>query len=354
MQHAFRGSLEREGVKQMDCQRGLQQCSSKQAASQYAGAQPMPLDRPLHDLHCHLDALTCGEAVAAHARSRKSLILACTVSPEGFAAARLRFEGFENVRVALGLHPWQVACDTDQARTQLESAELHMPQARFVGEVGLDFSARWNGSKDAQLQAFRRICAGACAPVCGRPRVLSIHAVHAAACALDILEETGAAHACTCIFHWFSGTNEDLARARRLGCLFSVNERMARSRRGREYIRQLSATQLLLETDAPTDQDKPRRAEDSSGEDEKRAQPKPAVDCEKGSCNATERPAARIADSKQSEAEGPNEGCAHPNSTHDELDRYTQALEATAYAVAQIKGAGALATIAQTSKAVLS
>lgn len=337
----------------MNCQQGLRQCSSKQGALQNASAQPMPLDLPLHDLHCHLDALKCGEAVAAHARSRKSLILSCTVSPEGFAAARLRFEGFENVRVALGLHPWQVASDAEQARTQLEGLERHMPQARFVGEVGLDFSARWNSSRDAQLQAFRRICSCACTPAHIGPRVLSIHAVHAAAYALDILEESGAARACTCIFHWFSGTSENLAHARRLGCLFSVNERMAHSRRGREYIRQLPTTRLLLETDAPTNQDSPKKMKGSGDKGEKRTRQKPAADCETGSCSETEHPAARIADSKRSEAEGPKEGCARPSLTHDELGRYTQALESAAHAIAQIKGAGALATIAQTSEALL-
>lgn len=227
-----------------------------------------------------------------------------------------------------------------------------MPRARFVGEVGLDFSARWNSSRDAQLQAFRRICSCACAPARIGPRVLSIHAVHAAAYALDILEESGAARACTCIFHWFSGTSEDLARARRLECLFSVNARMARSRRGREYIRQLPATQLLLETDAPTVQDKPRKTGDSSDKGEQRAQ-QPTTDCEQDSCSETEHPATRIANSKRIGAEGSNEGRARPSSTHDELERYTQALEATAHVIAQIKGAGALGTITQTSEALL-
>ena len=53
------------------------------------------------------------------------------------------------------------------------------------------------------------------------------------------------------IFHWFSGTGEDLTRARRLGCYFSINERMLQSRRGRAYATQIKEEHLLLETDFP-------------------------------------------------------------------------------------------------------
>lgn len=53
------------------------------------------------------------------------------------------------------------------------------------------------------------------------------------------------------IFHWFSGASDDLHRAIKLGCFFSVGPRMLASRRGREYARQIPVSQLLLETDMP-------------------------------------------------------------------------------------------------------
>ena len=55
------------------------------------------------------------------------------------------------------------------------------------------------------------------------------------------------------IFHWFSGTSDELVRARNAGCYFSVNERMLASKRGREYTRQIPLDRLLLETDAPAE-----------------------------------------------------------------------------------------------------
>lgn len=88
-------------------------------------------------------------------------------------------------------------------------------------------------------------------------RVVSIHAVHAATEALDILERHGLPAHATCIFHWFSGSGEDLNRLRALGCLVSVNECMLATRRGRAYARQLPEDALLLETDAPAWLDAP-------------------------------------------------------------------------------------------------
>jgi TatD DNase family protein len=75
--------------------------------------------------------------------------------------------------------------------------------------------------------------------------------VRAVTQALDILQDSGALVRCTCIFHWFSGTSDELHRALKAGCLFSVNEMMLRTRRGREYARQLPQDRLLLETDLP-------------------------------------------------------------------------------------------------------
>lgn len=125
-----------------------------------------------------------------------------------------------------------------------------------VGEVGLDFSRAHASTRAAQLCAFDRIVA-ACAAQPRAGRVVSIHAVHAATEALDILERHGLPAHATCIFHLFSGSGEDLNRLRALGCLVSVNECMLATRRGRAYARQLPEDALLLETDAPAWLDAP-------------------------------------------------------------------------------------------------
>ncbi len=207
----------------------------------------------LHDLHCHLDFMSNAEEVALDAAACGSLIFANTVTPAGFEQARTRFAHSENVRLGLGLHPWYL--DPASAR-QLELFEAFLPSTQFVGEVGLDFGKRQLPFADGQLDAFREI-ARWCAREGGK--TLSIHAVKSAEAVLDMLAEAGTLSNCTCVFHWFSDANDQLHRAVKAGCYFSVGPFMANSRRGREYLKVIPANKLLFETDAP-----PTRSEDAT------------------------------------------------------------------------------------------
>ena len=125
-----------------------------------------------------------------------------------------------------------------------------------IGEVGLDFSARFAGSEPLQIQALDRLCDALVQyPLAGR--VISIHAVRSAGTVLDALESYGlltpSPNSPAIIFHWFSGTSDELVRARDAGCYFSVSERMLATKRGREYARQIPLDRLLFETDAPAE-----------------------------------------------------------------------------------------------------
>lgn len=204
-------------------------------------------ERSAVDMHDHLGWFRDPVAVARAAAARGLGMLAVTVTPEEFLQLRPRLAGIESVRLAVGLHPWWVRDATD-ADTLCEL----VGRARFVGEIGLDASPRRSSNWDAQLAAFERICA-ACAStsVPPAPKVLSIHAVRAATAVLDVLERTGASERCRCVLHWFAGSSDELWRAVRLGCRFSLGERSLATRRGREYARILPADRLLTETDLP-------------------------------------------------------------------------------------------------------
>ena len=210
------------------------------------------------DTHCHLGWFSNPARVAAEAAGRGLGALAVTVTPDEYARAAGALAGAPNVRLAAGLHPWWVrAADDADALVAL------LPGLRWVGEVGLDASPRRVGTWDAQVAAFRRVCA-ACARTSdpAAPTVLSVHAVRAAGAVLDELEATGAAARCRCVLHWFSGTSEELARARRLGCWFSFGARALAARRGRAYARSLPAGRLLAETDLPAEPGAPGGADE--------------------------------------------------------------------------------------------
>ncbi len=152
------------------------------------------------------------------------------------------------VKLAVGLHPWWVSADECCLAEELRAFDDALPETRYVGEVGLDFSKRRIATRDAQLCAFRHI-AGACAKEGGK--VLSVHCVKAYDDALSILKGSGCLASCTCIFHWFSGSFPQLTQAVDAGCFFSVSARMLETKRGREYAKAIPLQKLLLETDAP-------------------------------------------------------------------------------------------------------
>ena len=55
------------------------------------------------------------------------------------------------------LHPWWLA-DERCGNAEIDLLCQIAAQERFVGEVGLDFSARFAGSEPLQIQAFDRLC----------------------------------------------------------------------------------------------------------------------------------------------------------------------------------------------------
>ena len=248
-QESSTGAIEQEGT--ADETRASQ--SLKQDGNE-ASPLPQTLARDvfgdgfvLADMHCHLDFSSDMTVLARLAQAHGVVAFSNTVTPEGHLAASEALAGFLNVRVGVGLHPWWVA-DGRRGAEQVELACRLIQETRFVGEVGLDFAPRREGTFETQLDAFERIVDACCAQ---GGKVISIHAVRSATAVLDVLERHRATHSNACILHWFSGSSQELARARELGCHFSVNPNMLATKRGRAYVRQIPPERLLLETDLP-------------------------------------------------------------------------------------------------------
>ena len=209
----------------------------------------------LFDVHCHLDLMAHPDAVADEATALGLGLFDCGVDPRDFSAANERAHRQPGIIAGIGLHPWWLAdgrCGTAEIDLLCKIAA----QERYIGEVGLDFSPRFADTEGIQTQAFDRLCQTLSQyPLPGR--VLSIHAIRAAGAILNILESHSLLEdtpsSPVIIFHWFSGTSDELVRARDAGCYFSVSERMLATKRGREYARQIPLDRLLLETDAPAE-----------------------------------------------------------------------------------------------------
>lgn len=215
------------------------------------------MELQLFDAHCHLDMMGRPETVANEVTAMGLGCFDCSVDPRDFAAAKKRASCSSNIIAGVGLHPWWIAdgrCGAAEVDLLCELAT----RERFISEVGLDFSPRFAGTEGLQTQTFDRLCQTLSQHSIPR-RALSIHAVRSAETVLDILETNSlfnnSPDSPAIIFHWFSGTSDELNRARNVGCYFSINERMLATKRGREYARQIPLNRLLLETDAPAEPD---------------------------------------------------------------------------------------------------
>lgn len=201
------------------------------------------------DTHCHLAFMKNPVACMRAAHDDGSMIASVTVTPWEFSTFCRSLHDKELVSVyqGLGIHPWWVPADAALCTDLFRHFEKELPRADFIGEVGLDFSDRWIDRRENQLRVFNHILA-LCAQK-GMP--LSLHCVRAYDEMLACLEGVGKAKGCRPIFHWFSGTSDQLQRALALGCWFSVGKRMLNTKRGRAYVRAIPLERLLLETDSP-------------------------------------------------------------------------------------------------------
>lgn len=204
----------------------------------------LPPTQGLVDFHCHLD-LYPDLATAIDETEREGVYtLAVTTTPKAWPRNQELASKTRHVRAALGLHPQLVLERGDE----LSLWESLLPQARYVGEVGLDAGPRFYKSLDLQTEIFRRILI-ACADA--RGKILSVHSVRAANKVLDLLEPHLPSERGRAVLHWFTGSMAEARRAVSAGCYFSVNRMMLNRPASRRIVAALPSDRLLTETDGP-------------------------------------------------------------------------------------------------------
>lgn len=161
------------------------------------------MKRPLNivDMHCHIDRMKNGVEVAQELAERGAGVLNATVLPSEYQEACDKFASVSNVWVGCGLHPWWIANGTASSQ-DIEGAAALASECPIVGEIGLDFSARFAGSEQRQLKALASVL-DACAERPIKGRIVTIHATKAVGCVLNMLRDRDLIATGTCIFHWF-------------------------------------------------------------------------------------------------------------------------------------------------------
>jgi TatD DNase family protein len=203
------------------------------------GAHPLWID-----FHCHLDLYPDHEALIRECDRQKIATLAVTTTPKAWPRNRDMAGGSSYVRVALGLHPQLVA----ERATELPLFEAYLPEARYVGEIGLDAGPRFYRSLGQQEQVFERVLRASAAQ---GGKILTVHSVRTVAKVLRAIEEHLPPDRGRVVLHWFTGSRSEARRATELGCYFSINGEMLRSPSRRDVVASLPVDRLLTETDGP-------------------------------------------------------------------------------------------------------
>lgn len=195
----------------------------------------------LFDTHCHLDAYPDPVRVLTSANHADVDLVAVTDNPDAYRRLRTRLGKTSGVTVALGLHPGSASA----AAPGQFGRFLHMlPDATWIGEVGLDFPPGTAAAeKRRQQTAFDALLGHDQI----RAKLLTVHSRGAARETVAALAAAG----CRAVLHWYSGSAATADDALAAGLWFSVNPAMTHSPRGRQLIAQLPPGRVLCETDGP-------------------------------------------------------------------------------------------------------
>ena len=194
------------------------------------------------DLHSHLDLYPNALKLLPLVSARNIFTLVVTTSPRAWLATSRVFSEYENIKVALGMHPEII----EQKANERDLLLASISKVKFVGEIGLDGSQRFREQLPLQESILGDVLAE-CA--CQGGRIISLHSRGAASRVLDLLEQNPQAG--KPILHWFSGSLRELHRAIELDCWFSVGPSMLAGAKGRKILSELPPNKILPETDGP-------------------------------------------------------------------------------------------------------
>ncbi len=194
------------------------------------------------DFHCHLDLYPDPSAVRDECDKRGLYVLSVTTTPSAWRQTSALTAGVKRIRTSLGLHP-QLA---HERQSELALFDELLPNAPYVGEIGLDGGPEFRAHWQMQVNAFEHILTR-CSDAGGR--IMSLHSRRASRAVLDILKSFPDAG--TPILHWFSGSPRDLDRAIVLGCWFSVGPAMLVSKTGQALVARMPRERILTESDGP-------------------------------------------------------------------------------------------------------
>ncbi|KRE72749.1 TatD family hydrolase [Arthrobacter sp. Soil762] len=199
----------------------------------------------LLDTHCHIGAYQDPVAVLRAAEEAGVALVAVTEDPDEYRRLKMRLGRRDHVAVAIGLHPLHAAtfAQNDMARFM-----RLLPDAEWIGEVGLDYSRAGAATAKTQQKVFDLVLAEA-------KRGQHTLTVHSRGAERDVIQKLAQAKV-RAVLHWYSGPMYLVEEANRAGLYFSVNIAMTRSRKFPSLMGAVPRDRVLLETDGPYAKDR--------------------------------------------------------------------------------------------------
>lgn len=198
----------------------------------------------LVDYHCHLDLYPNFESLISNCESSQIHCLTVTTTPRAWPRNYALTKNLKYVRAALGMHPQLVS----SIENELHIWEEFLPQAKFIGEIGLDAAPKFYSSFEAQIRVFNTIIEK-CSSRGGK--ILTIHAVRTASKVLEIINQKKLLYNNKVVLHWFSGSSSEAQKAIDMGCYFSANLSMLSTLKGTALFSIIPPNRILTETDGP-------------------------------------------------------------------------------------------------------
>lgn len=196
------------------------------------------------DAHCHLDLMDNMPEFIKEMQNSNMSLFAVGTTPKAYSREIQLCRNARNIHVGLGMHPQLVSSGYDDMRI----FKFLFENSHYIGEVGLDFSKGYIQTKELQIKVFNEII-----KLCEQysEKVVSIHSLKSTSKVIEILRTYKRQKSNRYIFHWFTGSMSQLEKAIELGCYFSINPRMLKTKSGMEVIKAVPIDHVLLETDAP-------------------------------------------------------------------------------------------------------
>lgn len=192
----------------------------------------------LYDTHFHLDLQKNVKATIEEINANKIYTIAMTNLPVLYEKEKQQYDS-PYIRTALGFHPELIG----EYKKYIPLMWEKLSEARYIGEVGLDFTDK---TYQADQVSFFSELVQRCRK--DENKIISIHSRKAEREVLDVLDD---AFSFKAVLHWYSGDESLLNRAVKMGCYFSVNGNMLKSRKIERMLEIVPKNRILLETDSP-------------------------------------------------------------------------------------------------------